>query len=787
MFANTLVLRNFPGGDKTFLEFLNRVKTRTLEAFDNQEYQFEDLVDRLSIKRDAGRNPIFDAAFSLLDRAGYAGDNRVYHENAAVLQGNTARFDITLIGTDTGNDLLFTFEYRSALFKPATIERFIKYFRKIILELSVNTGQKIGGIEIISEAEKERLLYDFNDTKTGYPQDKTLHELFEEQAERSPAGTALVGSGQAAAAPVEKGAAGKKEKMHITYDVLNEKAGRLARSLKEKGIPAGSIVGIKIKRSIEMMAGIMGILKAGCAYLPIDPEYPEERIRFMQDDCGVKLTISAGDLTEDVETLRSGKVETVFAASRSAGLSYIIYTSGSTGQPKGVMVEHRNVSRVVKNTNYIDIRPQDIILQLSNYAFDGSMFDIFGALLNGASLVILAEDELLDIDKLSTVIEKEKITVFFLTTALFNVLVDTGIQCLGWTRSILFGGERVSVAHVKKALDYLGGGGRVIHMYGPTETVVYATYYPIHRLDDASATIPIGSPLANTTAYILDKYMKPVPIGVPGEIYIGGDSVSRGYLNDPELTAERFAPGRGHHVAGDKAEGMKLYKTGDLARRLPDGNIEFLERIDHQVKLRGFRVELGEIESRLSKDDAIKEALVSVKQDGRGEKCLCAYIVPDREERGEAAVDIPGIKKRLSQTLPGYMIPSYFVPLEKIPLNPNGKVDKKALPEPVMGAGEEYIAPANEIEKKLVEIWADVLNIDENVIGRDANFFELGGHSLNATLLLSKIHKELKVKISLADLFEMQSVEELASVIGIENWVIDQKTVEGEVMDEVVL
>jgi amino acid adenylation domain-containing protein len=438
---------------------------------------------------------------------------------------------------------------------------------------------------------------------------------------------------------------------------------------------------------------------------------------------------------------------------QSSDLAYIAYTSGSTGIPKGVMVAHHNVSRLVKSTNYLTIQPTDIMLQLSNYAFDGSVFDIFAALLNGAALVLLRENDLLDVQRLAALIKNEKITVFFLTTALFNVMVDTNIECFSGIRHVLFGGEKVSPGHVKKALDFLGAN-RVIHVYGPTETTVFATYYPIYEINEASATVPIGKPLSNTTLYILDKHLAPVPLGVAGEIFIGGDSTALGYLNSEDLTRKKF-------ISSPFVENERLYRTGDLARQLPDGNIEFLERLDNQVKLRGFRIEMGEIETQLLKLDEINEAVVLAKTEDSGDKYLCAYIVT-----GNALPpDIPAIKEKLSQNLPEFMIPAYFVPLEKIPLTVNGKIHHKALPDPEIIAGKDHVPPRNELETKLAEIWADVLKVNKEVIGINANFFELGGHSLKATVLITRIHKELNVKVTMVELFRNQTIAELSAYI----------------------
>ncbi|MGD2085115.1 MAG: amino acid adenylation domain-containing protein [Candidatus Aminicenantes bacterium] len=438
---------------------------------------------------------------------------------------------------------------------------------------------------------------------------------------------------------------------------------------------------------------------------------------------------------------------------------YTIFTSGSTGKPKGTLNSHGNVYRVVRHTNYIDLNENDRVLQLSNYAFDGSVFDIYGALLNGAALVMMKPENVFSADTLSDLIDKEKITLFFLTTALFNILVEIGVNCLKNVRKVLFGGEKVSLEYSKQALEYLGKN-RILHMYGPTETTVYATYYPIEWLAEKLGTVPIGKPISNTKVYILDKNQRFVPIGGYGEIYIGGEGVVRGYLNNPELTHRKF-------VANPFAKRERLYKTGDLARWLHDGNIEFIDRVDNQVKLRGYRIELGEIESRLLKHDKIKEVVVLVREleaveedsGGEGDKNLCAYVVAQGE------LDPLELKEYLSEELPDYMIPPYFIPVEEIPLTPNGKIDRKKLPSIVMSEGEKYVAPENEIEKKLVEIWSAALGIEKSMIGVYSNFFELGGHSLKAAEVAANIHKELNIKLPLAELFRTPEIKGLAQYI----------------------
>ncbi|MDQ1349859.1 MAG: Amino acid adenylation protein, partial [Acidobacteriota bacterium] len=520
---------------------------------------------------------------------------------------------------------------------------------------------------------------------------------------------------------------------------------------------------IKIERSIEMIIAILGILKSGAAYLPIDPDYPKDRIDYMLRDSNARILLTTSDLYSLKGCPRRGLHHSSFILNgcprrglhHSSHLAYIIYTSGSTGKPKGTLTTHRNVTRVVKNTNYIELTEGDRVLQLSNYAFDGSVFDIYGALLNGAALVLADRETVAAVNQLVALIKRQQVTVFFVTTALFNTLVDLELTCLKNIRKVLFGGERVSVGHSRKALAALGKE-KIIHVYGPTETTVYAAYYFIDHIAEQAVTIPIGKPIANTTIFILDKYLNVVPPGVIGEIYIGGEGVARGYLNNPELTSDRFNRSYGSYKT------YINYKTGDLARRLPDGNIEFSGRIDQQLKIRGFRIELGEIENVLIKHKDIKEAVVTPREDKTGDKYLCAYFVPQHANIPKKSE----LTSYLSGFLPGYMIPLHFVAVDKIPLNANGKVDYKALPLPGFPeAAANYTAPRNEMEKKLVELWSLVLGVEKDKISIDNNFFRLGGQSLKLILLAARVHKEFDVMIPISKFFEVSTVKDMAQYV----------------------
>jgi amino acid adenylation domain-containing protein len=762
MFVNTLALRNILQGHKTFSQFLVEVKQKTLTALENQDYPFEELVEKIDLTRDTSRNPIFDVIFALenidlpeLELAGL-------HLKPYEFENLVAKFDLTMTTMETSKGLGVVLEYCTKLFNESTIERFFQYFNATLRAALEKPEIKIEAIEIISKEDKRRILYDFNETVSEFPKEKTIQELFEEQVERRPDNIAVVGTHEL-------------HEISITNRELNRKSNQLAHHLQFKGVEPDTVVGIMMERSIEMIIGMMGILKAGGAYLPIDLEYPQERIDFMLKDSNAAVLVSEvnelSKVSEGTEMVKINELGEQLHThlthhTHPTHLCYIIYTSGSTGKPKGVMTTHYNVTRVVRNTNYIDIKPEDRILQLSNYAFDGSVFDIYSALLNSAPLVMIQRDDALAVSRLAEKIKRESITVFFVTTALFNALVDLNLDCLVSIRKVLFGGERVSLERCKRALEYLGKQ-RIIHVYGPTETTVYATYYFIDNIASTIGTIPIGKPIANTTVYILDKNMKPVPIGVHGEVYIGGTGTARGYLNNPELTTEKFDQDlwdyQDYHdekikdnekflgVQGPffkKVPGRRrLYKTGDLARWLPDGNIEFIGRIDHQVKIRGFRIELGEIENRLLEVEEIKEVVVIARDDNLGQDYLCAYIVSLSD------VNPQEIKAGLSRTLPSYMIPAHVVKLDRIPLTSNNKINRKALPALELKAGESYAAPGNEVELKMVELWSEMLAIEKEVIGINDDFFELGGHSIKASLLAARIHETFQVNIPLREIF----------------------------------
>ncbi|HYF81964.1 MAG TPA: amino acid adenylation domain-containing protein, partial [Clostridia bacterium] len=733
MFVNTLAMRNYPDGNKTFREFLEEVKVKCLKAYENQGYQFEELVEKLDIGRDMSRNPLFSVMFALqneeMEALNIEGLRVRSHENGHRI----SKFDITLNAMESGEKLGLNIEYCTKLFRKETIEGLAKHLTNILANITKTVEVKISEIDMLSEEEKHKLLVEFNNTYAEYPKDKTIHELFEEQVKKTPDNVAVV-----------------YEDKQLTYRELNEKANQLARVLKEKGVVPDSIVGIMVEPSLEMITGIMGILKAGGAYLPIDPEYPADRIRYMLEDSGSKLflvqqhlrdkTVFDGEVIElGDERSYAGDSNNLEASNGSDNPAYVIYTSGSTGRPKGVMIEHKSLQNLCNwHINQFNIVQEDKATKYAGFGFDASVWETFPYLIKGASLFIISKDIMLNIESLNKYIEKNGITVSFLPTQVCEQFMKLENRAL---RLLLTGGDKLK--------QYKHNSYDVVNNYGPTENTVVTTSYYITKQND---NIPIGKPISNTNIYIVDRNNKLQPIGTAGELCISGDGLARGYLNKPELTEEKFVP-------NPFEPGTRMYRTGDLARWLPDGNIEFLGRIDHQVKIRGFRIELGEIESRLLSHEHIKDAIVLAKDDENGSKYLCAYIV------GEKELTVSELREYLGKGLPDYMIPAYFVQLEKIPLTQNGKIDMKALPEPDgnINTGVEYEAPRNEAEEKLVKIWQEVLKVEQ--VGINENFFDLGGHSLKATSMMSKIHKELSVEVPLKEIFRIPTIKGLSEYI----------------------
>ncbi|WP_211234359.1 non-ribosomal peptide synthase/polyketide synthase, partial [Paenibacillus taiwanensis] len=742
LFINTIPVRVRCAADASFAALMGQLQEQALESGKFDYYPLYEIQARTVQKQDLVRQIIVFENYPMdeqLEQAG--GDERGMLAITHVEVEEQTNYDFNLI-VIPGEELSFRFDYNANVFRQADMERLMGHLMHTLEQIATNPHILIADLELTTDSEKLEIIDTFNATITDYPRHTALHRLFEEQVQQVPDAVAV-----------------SFNNCDWTYRELNERANRLARTLKSQGVTTDQLVGLMVERSIHMIVGILAILKAGGAYVPIDPEYPEERIRYMIEDSGAQLMLTQQQLAgrvPDIQQIILLDDEQAYEfdgsnledSSDATDLAYVIYTSGTTGKPKGNLTTHRNIVRVVKGAKYIRITDQDHVLQLSSYAFDGSTFDIFGALLNGARLVIIPQEILLEVRKLADLIERERISVMFITTAFFNVLVDVNTACLRHIRAILFGGERVSVNHVRKALGHLGPG-TIKHVYGPTESTVFATCYDVHEIPEQAVTVPIGGPISNTAIYIVDGKNKLLPVGVAGELCVAGDGLARGYLNRPDLTAEKF-------VENPFAAGERMYRTGDLAKWLPDGSIEYVGRIDQQVKIRGYRIELGEIEAHLLDVPAVQEAIVIARETDNGEKQLCAYYV------AEQPISAGELKAILGQELPAYMLPSHFIPLERLPLTPNGKVDRKWLPAPEehINTGTEHVAPRTPQEEQLARIWQEVLGIP--IVSMTDNFFELGGHSLRATILVNRLHQELQLEMPLREVFQYPTLEAMA-------------------------
>ncbi|NOQ25537.1 MAG: amino acid adenylation domain-containing protein, partial [Bacteroidales bacterium] len=744
MFINTLSIPNEVKGEETIREFVSSLKQTLLGTYENQNYQFEDLVDKVSVARDTSRNPIFDVLFNLLNQAEHNGDLSGFNNQEQVHEIGISKFDLTLIAVDYGEQLMLSFEYCTQLFKAETIDRFIVYFKQILIQLTETPETKISEIDILSEEERQQILYAFNDTQVSYPSQKSIPQVFNEQVKVFSKKMAL-----------------EDKDNSYTYQDLDEESNKIANYLIKHGVTEGQLVGLMAGRSSDMIIGILGILKTGGAYVPIDPAYPKERVNQLIEDSGINILLSTEPIDfecnlsggiikiSDLE-IKESSTDLSLPSISSSNIAYVMYTSGSTGTPKGVVIEQKSVLRLVQNNQFFPFHSEQKILLTGAPVFDATTFEIWGALLNGGSLYIASNEVIINSELLGECIRKNSITSLWLTASLFNQLVDQEESIFDTLNFLLVGGDVLSVKHINKVRrrnkDLI-----IINGYGPTENTTFSTTFNIDK--EYESNIPIGKPISNSTAYIFDKSNRLQAVGVPGELLVGGDGLAREYLNNLELTREKF-------IENPYKPEERLYKTGDLARCLPDGNIEFLGRIDQQVKIRGFRIELGEIENALLKHKNIKESVVLAREEN-GEKYLCAYIVNNGEFNEEE------IRTYLLASLPDYMIPSYFVELESLPLNANGKVNRKILPSPEIKAGGDYAAPSTKIEENLVEIWSKVLNIDKEEISVNANFFSIGGHSLKATVLTSNIHKELGVEFPLRDVFLHSTIKSQASQIEI--------------------
>ncbi len=776
-FVNTLALRTNLIENQSFKEFLSQVRDICLRAYAHQDLPFEKLVEELRPNRDLGRNPVFQVMFAFQNTPVPKLNLPLLKSESIEIDGKISKFDLTLSLTEHRPALFGYWEYNTDLFNHSTIERMAGHFQTLLEGIVANPDEPISALPLLTDRERRQLLFEWNDTKADYSSDSCIHELFEAQAER-----------------VSEAIAVKFGEQELTYRELNERANKVARYIRSLGVGPATLVGICIDRSLEMLVGLLGILKAGGAYVPFDPNYRTERSAIILRDAHVSVVLTQERFIEngrlrmedgqsrspilnhrlkvvcvdrDWEIINRESGNNINGGVRSNNLAYVIYTSGSTGKPKGVQVPHRSVVNCLRSIGeQVGFAENDIFLAVTTISFDIAALEFYLPLITGAKVVLAIRDEALDGRQLIDRLIECGATAMQATPSNWKVLLDAG-----WRGSrnfkILCGGEALSRQLADQLLE---GGTSLWNLYGPTETTIWSTITEVQPGEDS---VPIGRPIANTEIYILDAYLQPVPIGVHGELYIGGDGLTWGYLNRPELTAERF-------VASpfSSQPGARLYRTGDRARCRADGNIEFLGRFDNQVKIRGYRIELGEIETVLNQHSSVKESVVIVSSfppktplslpspvEGEGvsqsDRNLIAYLVPNTER--PLAKEL---RSFLKEKLPDYMIPSWFVFLDALPLMPNGKIDRNALPppdgeRPLLDQG--LVEPRTEIEGLVAQVWREVLKLEK--IGVYDNFFELGGHSLLATRVVARLRSNFNVDLPLRKLFELPTVAGLAEHI----------------------
>jgi aspartate racemase len=746
---NTLALRVNLRGDPSFRALLRRVRQTVLSALDHADLPFEELVKTLHPERAWGQNPLFQTILTHEQAlpplpTGWAFD--------AVATQSEIAVDLRVILEERPEGLGGIVEYHPDLFEATTIERLIGNFQTLLGGICRDPDQPLSALPVLSEAERHQVLVEWNATQTAYPKDQPVNRLFEAQVEQTPGAIALLYEGT-----------------DITYHALNCCANQLAHFLQKEGVGPEVCVGVCLDRTPLLVIALLGILKAGGAYVPLDPTYPKERLTFMLEDSNARVLlterscltampppgITTISLDTAWQTLAGEPHVNVRGKATAQNLAYVMFTSGSTGKPKGVKIQHDNIVRLVCGVDYAVLDATKTLLHLAPSAFDASTFEVWGALLNGARCVLLP-DRLPTPKRIGALIREQQVTTLWLTASLFNLFIDIAPEALTPVEQVLTGGEALSVARIRRALEVLPAT-QLINGYGPTESTTFACCYPIPRsLDEGLRSIPIGRPIANTRMYILDPHLNPVPIGVPGELHIAGDGLARGYLHRPELTAERFIPD-----PFSRRPDARLYKTGDLARWLPDGTIEFLGRLDDQVKIRGFRIEPGEVEAVLGQHPAVREAVVLVIERADGDKRLVAYLVP--KQQGETSVPVT-LHDFLRERLPEYMIPAAFVWLDRFPLTPVGKLDRRSLPAPVWSeCSSEFVAPGTKTERWLAAIWCDLLQVDQ--VGATDNFFKLGGYSLLATRLFARLSSELNTTLPIRWIFDHPTIAGLAAAI----------------------
>jgi len=773
-FVNLMVLRTSVQENATFKEFLAQISKTVREAQKHQDYPFSLLAEQLQPQRDSSRSPLCQVSFTWQVQGWCEPTENLLHSQEQVLQMEPyfdvgagqrgADFDLSLLVKEARGVFQLSWQYNTDLFEATTIRRMAGHFVTLLEAIVANPQKQIWQLPLLSEVEQQQLLVEWNDTQIEYPQDKCIHQLFEEQVERTPDAVAVV-----------------FENQQLTYHQLNSRANQLAHYLKFLGVGADVLVGICVERSLEMIVGLLGILKAGGAYVPIDPEYPTERLSFMLENAQVPVLLTQQRLLEKLPQHQAQVVcldTDAFVISQSSqdnalaqltvgiapvqatNLAYVIYTSGSTGQPKGVMLSHRNLCNHMSwmQTTF-PLTEKDKVLQKTPFSFDASVWEFYAPLLVGGQLLLAQPGAHADPTYLLKLIAQQQVTTVQFVPSLLQILIEQGgLETCHSLKQIFCGGEVLPVALQEKVLSNLNV---ILHnLYGPTEACIDATFWTCKQGIERQV-VPIGRPIANTQIYILDKYLQLVPVGVPGELHIGGAGLARGYLNRPELTKEKFIPNPFTNSKFKIQNSKLLYKTGDLARYLQDGTIEYLGRIDNQVKIRGFRIELGEIEAVLNQHSDVQASCVIAREDTPGQKQLVTYVVPHQQ----VTPTISELRHSLKAKLPEYMIPQVFVMLESLPLTPNGKIDRRALPAPDLYSDrrDKYVAPRTASEEMLVQIWAEVLKVEQ--VGIHDNFFELGGDSILSIQIITRA-RQGGLQLTVKQLFTHQTIAKLATVVG---------------------
>ena len=766
-FINPVSIRSDFTENPSVKEFLSQIRKKVLGAISNQDFPFALFVERMHRKRDPVRSTIFQTFFGMQK---ILGSNEL---QAMIVPGNKGarvnwgklllesyeitqqegQFELTLEFIEGSNLFSGAFKYNTDLFEASTIKKMIVHFKNLLNDIVSDTGKKLSDLKLLSDEEKNIILNEWNDTEFRFNKEDLvcLHNLIEKQTVKTPGSIAVI-----------------YENKQLTYDELNRRSNQLANYLRKLGAGPDELVGLCVERSLEMVIGILGVLKAGAAYIPIDPEYPESRVEFMINDSKAKVLITqkslADSLPKDISKIViidedwgeiSKEDENNFENNVSMNnLAYVIYTSGSTGQPKGVMISHASiVNHMLWLKEVFGFDSSDSVFQKTPFSFDASVWEFYMPLIIGGRLVMAKPQGHMDTPYLVETIIKNNISILQLVPSLLKMLLDEkGIENCKSLKTVFCGGEALTYELQEKLFSKLEVD--FYNLYGPTEATIDATYFKCEG-EYKNRYFPIGKPIYNAASYVLDKYMNPVPIGVAGELYLGGINIARGYLNNPDLTKEKFI-----NDIFNKEQGKKLYRTGDLAKYNKNGDLEFLGRADHQVKLRGFRIELEEIEAKLLKHSGIKEAVVIVREDKPGIQRLTSYLVPDSKD----VINVNDLKNYLRKSLPEYMVPADFVTLDELPMTPNGKVDRNSLPAPEITTGEtdNYTPATHPVEEILVNIWKDVLGIEK--VGIHDNFFELGGDSIISIQIISRAN-QAGLKISPKQIFQHQTIAGLASVI----------------------